>query len=209
MYIPPIDLSPLLKILKKEGPSELRELITTPGIKNFFSIDQIISEWNNIIRVLEGELIPQLAKGGDLTNLRAAARPLEQSALSLSRTATEVLSFVPGPIGIVCSIINAIVYFSSGQIAKGIFELFGCIPGGKLGVKGASKIMSKMEDLITSLIINNAKLFEALVKSNPSKLIDNNLNVEVIIKLKEKILKRMDDIQRYYPKPTFGLNRLG
>ncbi|MBO7189401.1 MAG: hypothetical protein J6V55_02320 [Alistipes sp.] len=202
MYIPPIDLSPLLKILKKEGHSELMEATNIPGINPFHGI---ITEWNYIIRVLEGELIPQLAKGGDLTNLSAAARPLKESALSLSRTATQFLSFVPGPIGIVCSIISAIVCFSSGQIANGIFELFGCIPGGKLGVKGASKIMSKMEDLITSLIINNAKLFEALVKSNPSKLIDNNINVEVIIKLKEKILKRMDDIQRYTQDPIHKL----
>lgn len=216
MHIPPIDLSPLLKILKREGADEIYTDITTtkPG---YLLVNTtycgLRNEWNNIIRILEVDLIPQLAKGGDLSSLVPAAEALLKSATTLSSAASQALSFVPGPIGIVCSIINAIVCFSAGQILPGIMELLGCIPGAKFGIKGASKILPKIGDEVVSIVSKNAELSKYLNNwerlLDKSKLISDDLNFSKITEAIEKTKRVIADIERYYPKPTFGLYHLG
>lgn len=213
MHIPPIDLSPLVKILKKEGVDELCTLnnpFSTMNFNNPFS--PINLEWRNIIRVLEGELVPQLAKGGDLTNLAPVAQELSKSAFALSMQASQVLSFVPGPIGIVCSIINAIVCFSTGQILPGIMELLGCIPGAKFGLKSASKIGPKIGEEIVSIISKNAELSKYLNNwerlLNKSKLISDDLNFSKITGCIAKIKREIADIEKYYPRATRNMDVL-
>lgn len=211
MHIPPIDLSPILKILKREGADEIYTVIKKPN--NPFdhpSFHPLINEWNDIIRILEVELIPQLAKGGDLSSLVPAAQALQKSATTLSLAASQVLSFVPGPIGIVCSIINAIVCFSAGQILPGIMELLGCIPGAKFGIKGASKILPKIGDEVVSIISKNAELSKCLNNwerlLDKSKLISDDLNFSKITEAIEKTKRVIADIERYYPKPNINLD---
>lgn len=208
MHIPPIDLSPLLKILKREGVEEIQTAYKAQN--NPFC--PIMFEWNNILHILEGELIPQLAKGGDLSSLVPAAQALQKSATTLSLAASQALSFVPGPIGIVCSIINAIVCFSSGQILPGIMELLGCIPGAKFGIKGASKILPKIGDEVVSIVSKNTELSKCLknwtLQLDKSKLISNDLNYTKITESIEKIKRDIADIERYYPKPTFRLDHI-
>lgn len=211
MHIPPIDLSPILKILKREGADEIYTVIKKPN--NPFdhpSFHPLINEWNDIIRILEVELIPQLAKGGDLSSLVPAAQALQKSATKLSLAASQVLSFVPGPIGIVCSIINAIVCFSAGQILPGIMELLGCIPGAKFGIKGASKILPKIGDEVVSIISKNAELSKCLNNwerlLDKSKLISDDLNFSKITESIEKTKRVIADIERYYPKPNINLD---
>ena len=173
----------------------------------------IMTEWNNIIRVLEGQLVPQLAKGGDLTHLKPVADELLKNAKKLSLTVSQVLSFVPGPIGIVCSIINAIVCFSLGHILEGIMELLGCIPGAKFGMKGASKIMTKIGEEVVSIISKNRELNKMLnnwqLLLDQSKLISKDLNFSKISERIEKINKEIADIKRHTQDSTYTLHRIG
>lgn len=162
MKIPPIDLSKFLQLLKSEGRAEMNiasapklgEL--TRGVKpNNLAL---FREWDNIIFILEKEVIPLLSKGCEAKSLVAPAQKLAKSAGALSLIASEVLSFVPGPVGIICSLINAIVCFSTGNIVGGLFELLGCIPGGKVVGKGASKLFPKIEKIMIELVQSNHAL---------------------------------------------------
>lgn len=162
MKIPSIDLSKFVQLLKSEGRSELNiasapklgEL--TRGIKpNNLAL---FREWDNIILILEKEVIPLLRKGCEARSLVAPAQKLAKSAGALSLIASQVLSFVPGPVGIICSLINAVVCFSTGNIIGGLFELLGCIPGGKVAGKGASKLFPKIEKILIEVVQSNHAL---------------------------------------------------
>lgn len=162
MKIPPIDLSKFLQLLKSDGRAEM-SIASAPkfgeltrGVKpNNFAL---FREWDNIILILEKEVIPLLSKGCEAKSLVAPAQKLAKSAGALSLIASEVLSFVPGPVGIICSLINAIVCFSTGNIIGGLFELLGCIPGGKVVGKGTSKLFPKIEKIMIELVQSNHAL---------------------------------------------------
>lgn len=169
MRIPPIDLSKLLQLLKAEGKTELAAAkaqpklleLTSKGPKpatSAMSNFGLLQEWDNIVLVMEKEVIPLLNKGCEAKALAAPAQKLAKSAGSISLMASQVLSFVPGPIGIVCSIVNAIVCFSTGNIVGGFFELLGCIPGGKVAGKASSKLFPKIEKILIEVVESNHSL---------------------------------------------------
>ncbi|MFS2858468.1 hypothetical protein [Bacteroides xylanisolvens] len=182
MKIPPIDLTNVLKLLKSEGKNEVAPIITK---RNPFIEPSFINEWNNILRVLELELIPTLKKGGEVSILLPTAKKLSKSAANLSLTASQILSFVPGPIGIVCSIINAIVCFCSGNIPGGLLELIGCIPGAKMGVKGSSKVAEKVGAMILDILKKNPNFIQTLCAI---RTFGSNFNVSKV----KKIIKDID-----------------
>lgn len=169
MKIPPIDLSKLLQLLKTQGRAELHmasapkfgEITRGAKLNNL----PLLKEWDNILLVLEKEILPLLGKGCEARALVAPASKLAKSAASLSLMATQILSFVPGPVGIVCSLINAVVCFSTGNIVGGLFELLGCIPGGKVAGKSSSKLFPKIQAIMVDMAKNNPYL-AAFVKSN-------------------------------------------
>ncbi len=167
MKIPPIDLSKFLHLLKSEGIIELRAAAGT----KLCSL-ALFKEWDNIILILEKEVIPLLSKGCEVKSLVVPAQKLAKSATAISLFASQVLSFVPGPVGIVCSLINAIVCFSTGNIVGGLFELLGCIPGGKVAGKGASKLYPKIEKIMIEIVQNNHAL-KVIVEasSKPQKVV--------------------------------------
>ena len=131
---PPIDLTEFVLLLRSEGKAEL-----SIALKGNLSFIRILREWDNILRILEVEIVPVLKKGGDIKMLVKPAQNLAKSASFLASTASQVLSFVPGPIGMVCSLINAVVCFCTlpfpVNIGNGMLELLGCIPGGKVAGK--------------------------------------------------------------------------
>ncbi len=153
MKIPPIDLSKFIQLLKSEGSAELRAALGTKlrGLTLF-------REWDNILMLIEKEVIPLLNKGCDAKSLIAPAQKIAKSASALAALSAEILSFVPGPIGIICSLALAIGCFSTGNIAGGLFELLGCIPGGKVAGKGASKLFPKIEKIMIELVQSNHTL---------------------------------------------------
>lgn len=173
MKLPPIDLSPITGLLKKDGYSELVNVpakidIKSPG-KNIFAKSKLLQDWNDILRVLDTEIIPLLKKGCKASALAAPAQKLASSASTLALNASMVLSFVPGPIGIACSVINAVVCFSTGNIPGGLFELLGCIPGGKVAGKAGSKLFPKIERILSDLAQNNP-LLQYTVKQSSRRI---------------------------------------
>ncbi|MBQ3536380.1 MAG: hypothetical protein IJA57_06460 [Alistipes sp.] len=209
MRIPPIDLTDIIKILKREGADELTSSLRSPGGYSIGTIG-ILAEWNKIIKVLEFDLIPQLAKGGEIGNLLPAAKALSKSVGALSLMASQFLSFVPGPIGIVCSIINAIVCFTSGNIIGGLLELLGCIPGAKFGVKGGCKIATTIGNKVIKLIEKNPEL--AKVLKNWEKIVEKkdlltkDFNFTKIKEATEKIQKEIVRIENNLQKPVRKLD---
>lgn len=200
MKIPPIDLSEIIRILKKEGSDDLSSTLNVPGSNPFGMNFTIMTEWKNIINVLEFELIPQLAKGGDISNILPAANALKKSVGNLTLMASQVLSFIPGPIGIICSIINAIVYFSSNNIIGGLLELLGCIPGAKIGIKGGGKLIAKIGEKVILIIEKNPELAKYLKDwerfKDSTKTMTEDLNFAKIKELTEKIQKEINSIER-------------
>lgn len=164
MKIPPIDLSKLVQLLKSEGKAELTVTRTQSGtakagchvLSNPFH--PLLLEWDNIIVILEKEVIPLLNKGCEVKALATPAQKLAKSVGSISLMASQVLGFVPGPIGIICSIVNAIVCFSTGNVVGGFFELLGCIPGGKVAGKASSKLFPKIEKILIEVVESNHSL---------------------------------------------------
>ncbi len=167
MRLPPIDLSDIMTLLRKEGTEELSALHSAQSGKllNILHLDVVLKEWNNILRIIDTEIVPKLARGCDAGELVVPAKQLMTSAGALSIMASEVLSFIPGPIGIVCSLINAIVCFSTGNVVGGFLELLGCIPGAKAGVKGGSKLFSKFNSLVIEALQKNKKLKDFICKT--------------------------------------------
>lgn len=164
MKIPAIDLSKFVQLLKSEGRAELSAAAPKPKFGEITARGprpaylSLFDEWDNIISVTEREIIPLLSKGCDSRALVAPARKLLKSTGAITTMATEVLSFVPGPVGIVCSLINAIVCFSTGNIVGGLFELLGCIPGGKVAGKASSKLFPKIEKIMIEVVRSNKEL---------------------------------------------------
>lgn len=161
--LPPIDLSNLLKLLKTEGRSEL-------GAAFLGKLDSscvVIREWENIIKGLE-EIVPKLAEGAEISTIKGPVLQIGKSAAVMSSMASQVLSFVPGPIGMVCSFINAIVCLCTIPlpmcIGSAFLELLGCIPGGKVAIKGGTKLAPKIEKILLELLENNKALRETIEK---------------------------------------------
>ena len=205
MKIPPIDLSGLVKILKQEGKDEMSSNLSKANTNNPFGNPLTIkNEWDDIVRILESELIPQLSKGGELSHLLPSVNALKVRVINLSLVASQVLSFVPGPIGIVCSIINSIACFSTGNVLGGIMELLGCIPGAKFAVKGGGKFFTKIGDEVYTILKNNKKLAEYLENwektIEKTKTFTKELNIAKIKQLTEKLQKEIRNIESYIPK---------
>ena len=154
--LPPIDLSDFLKLLKNEGRSELNIACSSK-----FGQYKILYEWDNIIRGLE-EIIPKLAEGAEISSIKAPIMGLAKSAGALASMASQFLSFVPGPVGMICSAINAIVCFCTlpfpVNIGNGMLELLGCIPGGKV----AGKLAPRVEKILLKVIENSPELRKAI-----------------------------------------------
>lgn len=127
-------------ILKEGGTKALKEDFTSKSCKNsgnFFiemeAVQNVIRHWNDILVKLEKVSI-QLEKG-EKASIIAASKELAKSVTNLQTfivgTFIEIGSFVPGPIGIVCSLALAITCFATGNIPGGFMNLLGAIPFAK------------------------------------------------------------------------------
>lgn len=201
MKIPPIDLTHIVTLLKREGKGEMLQSFNNAPSHNFFIIGNFMTEWGIIINVLEYKLVPRLKKGGELEDLLPIVNSLNKSVTKLTLMVTQVLSFIPGPLGIICSIINAIACFCAGNIAGGVFELLGCIPGAKVGIKGFGKLYTEIGNTVIVIIEKNKVLAKTVRDwenmKDRCKVLSNDLNPVMIKREIEKIQKEINNIKGY------------
>lgn len=119
--------------LTKGGAEGIKmELSTCKGI-NLFGMSMILSRWDNVLRKLDDVAI-KLQKGNPDDIIKAVgelSKSIADLQLFILSIATELGSFIPGPIGIVCSLALAIGCFAVGDIPGGFLNLVGAIPGAK------------------------------------------------------------------------------
>lgn len=155
--LPKIDLKPIVEVLKSEGRTELNKAIAGKlgGLV-------VVNTWDETLKILETEIVPILSSGASVSKLAGPVGRLGKCAAQLDAIAKQILSFVPGPVGIVCSVINAIGCLATQQfplcVGGAMLELLGCIPGGKFAVKGAGKLAPLMERAVSKMIQNSPEL---------------------------------------------------
>ncbi|GAA5150993.1 hypothetical protein GCM10023321_17270 [Pseudonocardia eucalypti] len=77
------------------------------------------------------------------------------TALEVSHLILDAASFVPGPVGIAASVINAGAYLAEGKEGEATFAMMGVVPGGKIAgklLKGADEVVdgAKVARFITT-----------------------------------------------------------
>lgn len=155
--LPKIDLKPIVEVLKSEGRTELNKAIAGKlgGLV-------VVKTWDETLKILETEIVPILSRGASVSELAGPVGRLGKCAAQLGAIALQILSFVPGPVGIVCSVINAIACLATQPfplcVGGAMLELLGCIPGGKFAVKGAGKLAPLMERAVSKMIQNSPEL---------------------------------------------------
>ena len=158
MKFPSLNLSEVIVILKTEGKSDFANVAT-----KLFKDTKVFDSYAHIISILEKNICPVLKKGGNISEIKPFLKPLLKEGVVLSDAFTNVGSMIPGPVGIVCSLIRATICFCEGNIPMGLIELLGCIPGVKYGLK-ATPMTTKLV-IIMMKAINNNKEFGQFVKS--------------------------------------------
>lgn len=120
--------------LTKGGAEGIKAELANCKCSNPFGMGVILSKWDNVLYKLDN--VANKLKKGNSDDIIEAVTELSKSIADLQlfilSIATEVGSFVPGPIGIVCSIALAIGCFAIGDIPGGFLNLIGAIPGAKL-----------------------------------------------------------------------------
>lgn len=120
--------------LKKSGAEGIKEELKDCKWRNPFGGGIILSKWDNVL--FELELVGNKLQKGNPDDIIEAVTRLSKSIADLQlfilNIAAEIGSFIPGPIGIVCSITLAIGCFAIGDIPGGFLNLIGAIPGAKL-----------------------------------------------------------------------------
>ena len=191
-----IYLVPIHSILSKGGKDALQDEFTNKTCKaqgNFSveieAIQKLMYKWDDVLKKLE-DVSLQLEKG-DKTSILTASKELAKSITNLqiyiAGAFVEVGSFVPGPIGVVCSVALAIGCFATGNIPGGFLNLLGAIPFSKcakfLPKEKLLKIISDsglnrfkpigFERYMNGLSLNLSKL--TIYKNNFSKLFDETI----------------------------------
>lgn len=120
---------------------ELFRIDIRDSIKSFRNQSKILSEWNALMKELK-LVSPKIAKGEQLGEELCEIRRL---ATSLGRSAAEMGSMVPGPIGIACSVALAIVcLFPPMDLLGFLLNLLGAIPFAKGAAIGLKPILKNL-----------------------------------------------------------------
>lgn len=186
------------KVLSKSGKdaieSEIGEALKKGSGTNILTkmeiSKKIFSKWDNILIELKN-LSRQLEKG-DVKDIISASKRLSIAVSSLQILIAEILvnvgSFVPGPVGIVCSIVLAIGCFAVGDIPGGFMNLIGVIPFAR-----CAKYLPKFE-LINMIKKSGLEKYIPLDLFTNSPIIKVSKNfaqqfADVVSKSKNKIAK--------------------
>ena len=183
----------IYQVLSRSGKdaieADIKEELTrkTSG-KNVISemriFQKIFESWDNILKELKN-LSVKLEKG-EPQDILAATNQLSKAVSSLQLLIAEIVinvgSFVPGPIGIVCSVVLAIGCFAVGDIRGGFMNLVGAIPFAK-----CAKYLSKIE------FVNMIKKC-GLEKFNPIDNLFKNLSDIPSIKISNNFVRQCRDV---------------
>lgn len=184
----------LHKVLSKGGKEALKDELSSKCAKkgNFFlemeSIQKLLRLWDNLLLQLD-KVAVQLEKG-DVKSIINITKDLVNSVTALqvyiATAFVEIGSFVPGPVGIMCSLALAIGCFATGNISGGFLNLLGAIPFakcakflpkaqflkmlstsglGKFKPKGFEQYMSGLISKIPKFTFNNklSQMFEKVI----------------------------------------------
>lgn len=119
--------------LAKGGAEGIQAELANCKWSNPFGMGIILSKWNDILYDLDN-VASKLKKGNSddvIKALTGLSKSIADLQLFILKSATEVGSFIPGPIGIVCSLVLSIGCFAVGDVPGGFLNLLGAIPGAK------------------------------------------------------------------------------
>ncbi len=121
-------------VLRRAGAEGIKSDLVNCKWTNPFGLNIILTKWDEILSLLDALAVK--LKKGNVDDIINVAKDLSKCVADIQfiilKSATEVGSFVPGPIGIVCSLVLSIGCFAVGDIPGGFLNLVGAIPGAKL-----------------------------------------------------------------------------
>lgn len=147
--------------------SELKSINLSSFLKNVGKDSELLRklsivemEWKALVHELEC-LYGKISKEGVSSSVLGDAEKLAVQCKDLTKLVGPLLveggSFVPGPIGIVCSLALAIADFAIGNVFGGFMNLLGCIPFAKAGTKALKPLLNTVvRDLLKNPIVVNS-----------------------------------------------------
>lgn len=154
-----INLIPAIRDLKNFN---LRSLFKNVGKDSVLlrKIETIEREWSLTLKEIEN-IAQRIASEGInpslLENARSVAMHCEKIAKMVGPLLVEGGSFIPGPVGIVCSLALAIADFAVGNFFGGFMNILCCVPFAKAGCKVLLPTLKKIvADLLKNPYVKNA-----------------------------------------------------
>ena len=154
-----INLVPVVRELRSFN---LRSFFTNVGKDSVLlrKIETIEKEWSLVLKEIE-EIAQRIATECINPSLLESARSVATHSERIARMAGPLLveggSFIPGPIGIVCSLALAIADFAVGNFFGGFMNILCCVPFAKAGCKVLLPTLKKTaSDLLKNPYVKNA-----------------------------------------------------
>ncbi len=141
-----INIVPIVRELKD---IDLRSFFKNVGKDSVLlhKIDLIEREWRTAVKEIE-QISRRVASEGINHSIGAEVNSVINHCEIIAKTAGPLLveggSFVPGPVGIVCSLALAIADFAVANYWGGFLNLLGCIPFAKAGCKTVGPMVKKI-----------------------------------------------------------------
>lgn len=172
-----INLIPAIRDLKNFN---LRSLYKNVGKDSVLlrKIETIEREWSLTLKEIEN-IAQRIASEGINPSLLESARSVTTHCEKIARMAGPLLveggSFIPGPIGIVCSLALAIADFAVGNFFGGFMNLLCCVPFAKAGCK---VLLPTLKKIVADILKN--PYVKAAVKSGHNYFVQGVKNTSWI-----------------------------
>lgn len=148
-----INLVPAIRDLKNIN---LRSFFKNVGKDSVLlrKIEAIEREWSMTLKEIEN-ITQRIASEGINPSLLESAQSVATHCEKIARMAGPLLveggSFIPGPIGIVCSLALAIADFAVGNFFGGFMNILCCVPFAKAGCK---ILLPSLKKIVADLLKN-------------------------------------------------------
>lgn len=201
-----INIAPLISELKNTNLRSFFKNVEKDS-ELFKTIIKIENEWKIIVKEIDC-LAGKIAKEGIGNSVRGEALSIVRHCESLTKLVGPLLieggSFVPGPIGIVCSLALAIADFAMGNIFGGFMNLLGCIPFAKAGTKALKPILNNIvRDLLKNPVVTNS--LKAAQQSGTTSLVTRSSKAAAERIYKEIMQKKTSSVSKTVKKTNEDL----